>query len=1412
MRRHLNLKAFLVLVLALAVLTTGAYFVHGYQLTRNADALLAQATREQEAGHTPEALGYLDAYLHFRPRDDEARERFAKILGQSSQRVIELERVQHDLERVLQAHPERFDLLSEAAAVAMRRGRPDEALIHLEKLRKHSPADTDVLDQLARAQEQLLRFPAAAKDYQDAVKHDPHRISCYVALAYLLQTRLDEHKTADAVIEEMRKANKGSSAALIAWARYQMAFKGVPEHEQAMKEVLELARRPRPDPDALLLAADMELARNQADGARQLLRRGLEQKPTDFGFLHALARVEVVAGRRGAALDYLHVALKHMPGDVTALASTADLLIDAGAADEAEELTKSVERDQRSSGVLHYIAARIDMADEHWAAALNKFRLAREGLAAWPDLIKQSHLLAAECYRQLDDPDQALASCQEALKIDPTWLPGQLRQAAAVQAMGRTEQAAQLYTELAGRSTGAALEAAGLWLALANNPTQREGAARAATALLEDGVPKQERGTARYKLLRVQLLAAKNDPKGAAREAKAATTAFPGDPALWLAHAALANLEQGPEEVSRLLTAAEKVAGDHAAIRLARLRQLQIAGKLRELDNLLASYKERDNFLASNELWEFALPPGEQAQWLRGLAALHVARGDRTAALEVLTRLAAERKSDIGVRAALLEVLLAKPEPQRLGDLVKDLRGLEGDDGTWWRFAEAARLLNIGRADARSGLDEARGLLAVVIRRRPGWSAPLVLDGMIYEREGNTDGAIGRYQQALDLGDRRPDLVRRLVGLYFRNRRFADAQAVMNRAQQAGRPGVMGRLAAEAALFADAKPKEALELARQAVAPRSKDYQDHLWLGQILWRLQKTAEAEKDRRRAAELGAEAETELRNAAELGKDHPETWVTLVAFLAADNRREQARQVIAEASATLAPDAAPLALAACWEAAGDRKEAARHYSQALAARPDDPAMNQAMSQFELRCGELDQAQVHLRKILDARDRTPAQEAWARRTLAVVLASGGNYQRTNEALELLKANGAPAPADQRALALILARRPGGRGEAIRKLEAAFLKVPPTDQERYLLASLYVANRDWQRGREQFLRLLTGSPAPNPAYVAAFVLLLTQQGELADAAHWLSELEKQQPHELRTAFLQARLLKARKEGDRALPLLRAAAQEGTADPARQLAVGRILEDLGFAAEAEPYYRAFAQARARETPAAQVALIGHLGRRNRLTEALDLCEQLRAKKVSDESMAPVWVGCLRAGTPEAEHCRRVDGWLQAAVKREPGKLLFELALANLRDLEGQTDEAVKAYDHVLQQDPNNVLALNNLSVLLAFRGQARMEVLGLIERAIELSGPVPGLLDSRGIVHLSLGQWEQAKNDLEEVANSEPAPASYFRLARAYYELHDLPHAKSALEKAYAADGKVEKLHPLERPAYEELVNRLAKN
>jgi tetratricopeptide (TPR) repeat protein len=662
--------------------------------------------------------------------------------------------------------------------------------------------------------------------------------------------------------------------------------------------------------------------------------------------------------------------------------------------------------------------------------------------------------------------------------------------------------------------------------------------------------------------------------------------------------------------------------------------------------------------------------------------------------------------------------------------------------------------------------------------------------------EGRPEKAAEHYRAALDRGEAAPDLVARFVRLLLQQRNFSEATSALARLRAAENAGELGRLATISSLMAGESNRPALEAASKKLSADSKDPLDHLLRGRLL--------------QGAGKFDEAESAFRRAIELAPRQPEGHLALIGFLA-EQFPKKTSEAVKQAEKQLA--SSPLALAACYELAGEREQAEAQFRAAHKASPDDPAVLRAVALASLRRGQLATAEEHFKKLIDlVRESDPVSAAWARRTLALAMAATGDFARYQKALALLEENtrnGLTAQ-DQRARALIKARQPKDRREAIRDLEASFANVNPTPEEEFFLAALLIADRDWTRANERLIRLLASRNGPNPAFLLFYVGQLIQHDELDKAEHWVKRLEGLEADSLRSVAARAQLLHARKNTAKALEILSADANKHARDAARQLGLARVMESLGAAEDAEKAFRRYAELRGKDAKdaAAVLPLIQFLGRRNRVGEALELCAKARGK-VRDAVFAEVAVGVLRDGEPTESQVESVIRWLRQDRQKSKDTTILDLALANVSDLRGKSDEAAAQYRELLKRDGRNVLAHNNLAVLLALHQRKHEAALASIDKALEQAGPQPELLDTKGIVLLAADKPGAAAEVLEQATQMTPDPASYFRLATAQLKANRAREARETWLKAKAAGFKVKLLHPLERPGADEALKLL---
>jgi tetratricopeptide (TPR) repeat protein len=194
-----------------------------------------------------------------------------------------------------------------------------------------------------------------------------------------------------------------------------------------------------------------------------------------------------------------------------------------------------------------------------------------------------------------------------------------------------------------------------------------------------------------------------------------------------------------------------------------------------------------------------------------------------------------------------------------------------------------------------------------------------------------------------------------------------------------------------------------------------------------------------------------------------------------------------------------------------------------------------------------------------------------------------------------------------------------------------------------------------------------------------------------------------------------------------------------------------------------------------DDPMPVVTLAQLFGQEKRWSELNQLVTQWRRAHPDDTVTTGALAGALtRTGDKEA--MQMAEDLLRVMLERNPKSLPSLMLLATLMQSSGRNEESVALNRRVLETDPNNVVALNNLAwVLCEYQGQCE-EALQLAEKGLKIMPEYADLIDTRGTAHYRLRHLDQAVRDYARCIELYPAnlPAvatSRFNLARAHAEL-----------------------------------------
>jgi cellulose synthase operon protein C len=1396
--KRLNLKFLLIVVAVVAVLGGGGAVAYKIQRRRSVEALLVQARAAHEAGDIAKADGLYAHYLGFRGDDAATAADYGLMLARAADSPGSQAKALAVLAQAVRHDPTRSDARGEIVRIAMNRTvqRYDQALGQLEALMAAKPDDGGLESQAAQCLEAERKYPEAVAMYTKAIVHAPNLVDAYARLAVLLRTRLAKPAEADRVMDQLVERNPDSFRAHLERGRQRLQS-GLDGAERDIARALDLAHD---DVDVLATAADLALSKGNVERAREMAGRCLKARADEPRYHDLAYRIEARAGRPVEAEAALRKGIEtaHDPeGRLRLLMNLAGLLITLGNYPEADRTIGLMTEQKARSEFVGYLRSRLLAAQGKWRDAAKALDDSHGGLVNVPEMAYEADLLLARCRERLGEADLRHAALQRAISLNPAGLPARLELARALASSGRVEDAIAQYRSVEGDAPGVRPELARLLIRrnLARPPASRDWA-EVDRALAE--AERSSPGSPEVRLLRAEALVNRGRAEAARDELKLMAKESPKSDGPPIALALLAAKEGRTEAALELLDRAGRELGDRASLRLARADAWVARGgegALKELGRLAEGLEK--------------LPEADRPGLLRGLAEARLRLGDLAGARAILETLSEQSPDDLGLKLARFDLAIRMDDDAEMKAI---LGAIGGEDEAAVLLARArylawsaARGPARGEA-ARAQLAEARQLLALAATRRPGWLPAEVATAYVDDLAGEQDGAIKGYLRAIELGDRSPDIATRAVQLLQGRDRVDQADEVVRKTiadDPSPKPAGFYRLAAEVAMRAK-DPARALDYATRAVPTSGATPGDRLWRGRLLWAAGKAPQAEPDLVAAASSAPEA------------DAPDAWTTLVAYLVATGRKARAEDAFEQARRKLPERIKALTLARCLAILERPDQAQEQYRAAVSAAPDDMPTLDTATDIALRLGKFDDAKEFLRKLLARQADAPGPASRTRRILSILLATSGDLRQAQESLKVLglvgddasrRPSAAEATADLRAKANVLALRGGRRNRraAVEALGAIVARGEATPGDRLLLARALDVEGDWSKAREQ-LQLALADAADSPALLTFYIWGLLRHEEGRGAGPWFEKLEKLAPSSIQTAELKARLAQAEgRPGDAAAVLVAFA----RATPGSAITSAMLLETIGRVGEAEALFRELASKDKR--PEAGLPLAVFLGRRGRVPEAVDLCDRAWTAGARAESVSQASVAVLYASMAGEDACRRVVGRMEEAIRKAPENAQLRFDLANVRILLGDYRDAEATFRQIYEKDKDNAASANNLAWLLSIQDGKVGEAIALIDDAIKLAGPMPSLLDTRGMASFAAGKVDAAVGDLEDATVSGPTPTRFFHLAQAYLAANRAKEAKEAMQEAKTLGLDEAKLHPRERKEFSRLLVELAK-
>jgi tetratricopeptide (TPR) repeat protein len=1387
-------KLLLLKVLAVVLLLGGGLFgIHYVQAGRLPDTLLWHASAAADKGKADKAIFYMRQYLEFRPNDYDNAIKLADMILDRGNGTKDLTNAHFLYERVLREAPDRTDVGRKLIDICLRLHRYGDALIHAERLLQKNPNDGDLQAKLGECLINQNRHEEARKALDKAIVYSPDNIRAYEIYSRLLRIHFRKIEEAESMLNRMVASNPSSPDAFRIRANH---LKDQNKHEECMRDIDRLLLLDPENADGLLLSAEIYQTRGDIRQARETFRDLTLLYPKEMRGYRSLSWLELLSGNQADAMACLERGIAAIPDSPDLLTPLADIWLEQGQFDRVETVMKKLEAKSLAPAQANYLRGRLLMKQGKWSEALTTLDQLRAEAMDRRSLQAQLNLLVAACQEKKGDLDAQMESLRRLLRDEPSHLGGRVAMANVHLDAGRMDAALKEY-QLAARTPYAGLGVRMTYAQL-----------RLARIKLGQATPDEADSLAKYLnearqqnaesiepvVLLSDLLATKGDFTKAESMLRLELTRKRGDFRLWTALANLTARSRGTVAAFDILGEAQLAVGDSVDLRLTRAR-------------LWADdyFPGRDSRIAQLEEQAFAAGEADRIRLLAGLADCYEMIGDEAGMKRVCSEWTARSAQDLTPRKQLYRLALKEKDGQGIARWKGDIERLEGASGVTVKILDMLfRGTDFNDTAGKILADE-------TLRLHPTHREALLLAARAEERNSDSNVARKYYESLCRLDPTSLSASRERLAF---NMRKGNAETIKNEIQRlASDPRLtQGRLIAiYDGTFREVSP-ETWTKSLAAFAPlMEREPRVSLWVGKMM----------QDRG----MSDPAREQFRILTSKYPQFVDGWnVRIVSEVAAGP--EAATSALAEARKHL--DAKSF-FGICAESGSFIRAKIANWVPPLTAEGDRRAYAQAaLTICEVR-GRVEDAIPILKSIANDQGAKPEDAVWAKQSLAILMAATGTKEQRQEAAAVLKqsTSGAGTLEEMRARvnALGLAVR-SAKGEErhsllgeMTTLLAKIVQDPGvTSNDWFQLAQLYRAQDQREEATRCLAELIRREPE-NLLFVSAAVDDYLSSNQIEKARPLVPKLVAG-AKEYRVAAAAVRFYTLANEPRQVVTVIEkyvravdlgtsdgAARQRQAADLLAQMTqlakINRLSGEKELLAEACERFRASQRA----FPDSVAAMSALLASEGQVEQAFTELNKV-ATQMSPSQLALAGAGILRSGPVEPKHFKLVRDWTEKALEATPQSLAMKLNLAEIYAIEENFSRAEVLYKEVLQADPKNAIALNNLAWIMAPRPESAEQALKLADQAIALYGSSGEMLDTKARILIAAGQADRAVIELNEAIARGQTPLRYFHLALAQMKQSKPGEAKESFKAARARGLDTKMIHPADMPAYQHLVSQ----
>ncbi len=1385
--RYFNWKLAIVLVISLIVLGISAFGLRQWRRTNRTDQGLILGNKAYNEHRWEDAAEHLGSYIALERNDVSILLKYAD--AQLKIRPAKRNRIQQAIvayRTILRADRNNSEAAMQLTEIYLGIGSPGEAELIARRQLETNP-DPGLRRMLALAMAGQRKFKEAAAELKSILQEHPEQVLAYETLGRLIEQRPGDFK--DVLSYWFNQAVEKNPSSALAYIIRAGFYRRSEDLSSALSDLERAEKQDLSDSSVRLRLAQELINSNALDKAEMHLVAVQEASPTDKDLWTTWAGLALKSQSKEKMLEIAETGLKELssqPWDFMPLAT--ELFIRSGKLDDANDCISKMYEKDISSASITFLRGLVASGQGNLPDAVKYWRQSMESGN------KSIHvrLALASALSRLGNRQSAVHQLRTLISESPGSFEGYLALAKLVAQTGNWAETADHAARAISLSPGNQ-EPVLLYLQAQMQLlfTRRGDQGTVDTRMLNDlqqqlsVLENNAEAVGEVKLLQFQLALQQGKlTEAAALVAQLKDTRLPGERIATAEAELFTAQEEIDEAILRLNEAVEEFPESVDLVRYLAIL-LDRKGNQKECE---ASIKEALGRIGA---------PVAQRELSLLLAQFYTRWEQKDSVYILLNTLAKKLPNDIPVKRRLLLCEQVITDSEQARQIVNDIKSIEGPDGWQWRYEQAK--VWFAMDDFKNRYPQILSLLQENMQINPNDQISHVLLARSYERAGEMQLAISTYREILS---RSPDDLRVVipaVAALYNARQYDEAEQVLNRVsrQKLYHPELR-RLQLQSYLR-----RGRLDSA-SGILQDLIDNDPNNQTACLSLALLKIQQGEYDQ--ASKL-------LDKLKVMNPDSLSVTAAQIQLNIRQDKTAEALRVSDEIVKSFNNASAYILRARTYATLGRPGEAVKDLDHAVSIEPDSIEVWIARSDFYRSIGQLKNASADIKQALSL-DSDNVQ--LHKRAVPLFIASG-DRDMVQEGKTILEKSLESNPEDIQ-FRLLKARLvlTEGTAPAIENAKQILHKITedqPENTDAWVLLG-EIAIRQGQPGKAMEAALgglVYGSNNKS-------LLLLKARAEAARspvlAIPTLRLLHELDPGDLNVTVLMANTYIMADESDKAVNLLREQLAVCDVSVRRKCktALAVALYKSGNKAEAQKEFDSLLESEPNDPDPllAQVQLLKDDKDWSKLNEKVINWYG----KHPEDSSTPTGIARNLMLLEDSQARKTAEDILRMILKDDSDCAEAISVLAILLQISGHPAESATLYQRLLELEPENIIAMNNLAWIICEVQGKHQQALDLAQRGLKIAPNYYDLIDTRGVIYYRLGEFDKAIRDFNECIKLYPVitPSSIgtrFYLARALAELGQKDKAIQYLREALELNSPTGDLSTADLAEAQRLLNQL---